>query len=428
MEAARTLGELAKKATDPAKAAEYRNRADQLLSGLAARAQDDAQLSMTLGIAYLRAGDAAKAETYLRRAAEMNESDPEARLQYAKALSAQGKTADAIRRLEEAQKLAPERNDIALELAKTYEQANRPEQAIAAYEKLLALPDVAIIVRVKAGRYFAQHGMIEKAAAQAGPILAAEPENPGGLYLQAEGLIAAGKPEEAAPLLTRATDADPDAQYLDALGRALEARLVKSGDTKYIEGARFAYERAAKADPTLFHAWLGQGKMLVANKDWDAAIKVLLEANKLDKSDAATMYYTGVAYHGLRNSGEQYQKAAVQWLAAALKASKELGLAERAEAWFKLGELHRMLNKSGDAGRAVQAWENATRLGEELEKQGTSPTWLTETYYELGDLYSQLGSPAQQARAWHRYVDRKPKPGVRLTTAEQALATSLKQF
>ena len=55
-----------------------------------------------------------------------------------------------------------------------------------------------------------------------------------------------------------------------------------------------------------------------------AAIKVLLEANKLDKGDATTMYYTGLAYHGLRNSGEQYQKAAVQWLAAALKAFLEV--------------------------------------------------------------------------------------------------------
>ncbi len=427
MAAVTTLGELAKQAADPAKAAEYRTRADELLSALATRAQDDAQLAATLGIAYMQAGDAVKGETWLRRAVAMNEADPDVRLQHAKALTAIGKADEAVGELEAAQKLDATRTDIALELAKTFQQANRTEQAVAAYDKLLALPDVPIIVRVNAGRYFALHGMVEKAAAQAQPILEAEPENAGGLYLQAEGLIQAGKPEEAAALLTRATDADPDAQYLDALGRALEARLAKSGDGKYIEGARFAYERAAKADPTRFHPWLGQGKMLVANKDWDAAIKVLLEANKLDKRNAEAMYYTGVAYYGLRNS-EAYQKPGVQWLTAALQASPELPLGERAHAWYMLGDLHNMMNRSGDAGRAAHAWENATRLGEELEKQAAAPAWLTDTFYDLGDLYGKLGSPAQQARAWRRYVDRKPPENVRRTTAEQALRTSLKPY
>jgi len=425
MAAVTKLAELAKKATDPAKATEYRNRADQLLQALAERAQEDAQLSTALGIAYMQAGDPAKAETYLRRAVALKGDDAEAKLQLAKALTALAKTDEAITQLEEAQQLDPKRTDIALQLARTYQNANRHDGAIAAYDKLLALPDVPVVVRVDAGRYFARRNMIDKAAAQAEPILSAEPENAGGLYLKAEGLLEADKPDEAAPTLIKATDIDPDALYLDALGRAQEARWKKSNDTKYIESARFAYERASKADPKMFHAWVGQGKMLVELKSYDAAVVALKAASELDKTNAEVMFYMGRAYYGLRNSKPDYKKVSAQWLESSLKGSNANDVGTRAESYNMLGDLYEDMNKPQDN---LRAWENATRLGEEIEKQtGKAPAWLTETYYDLGDLYLKLNNCGAQKRAWQRYQDRSTnKTTVRFKTVQQALLTSLK--
>ncbi len=425
MAAVTKLGSLAKKEADPAKAAAYRARADELLSKIADRAQEDAQLSTAIGIAYLGAGDPAKAETYLRRAVALKSDDVEAKLQLAKVENVLGKPDDAIAQLKEAQGLDGKRTDVALELAKTYQLSNRHDEAIAAYDKLLALPDVPIIVRVNAGRYYAKRGMIDRAAAQAVPVLAAEPENPGGLYLSAEGLLKAGKPEEASPLLVKATDVDPDAQYLDALGRALEARLAKSEDTKFIESARFAYERASKADPTMFHPWLGQGRMIVARRDWTPALAPLIEANKLDKTNAEAMYFLGVAYFGLRAKPEA-RKVAAEWLDAALKGQPTLDLEQRANGAWMLGTLNNDLNKGANA---AAAWDHALKLGEELEKQtGKTPPWLTETYYELGDLYDKMASYSNEKRMFERYIARNPKPGQRLDSAKQALLTKLKTF
>ena len=424
MEAVRTLSELARKEADPAKAKQLRDRADQLLSAIAARAQEDAQLSATLGIAYLQAGDPAKAEVFLRRSVAMKEDDPDARLQLARAFNAQQKTDDALAQLTAAQQLDGTRIDIALELARTYQSAGRHDEAIAAYDKLLGAEDVPSVVRVKAGRYFAERGLVDKAAAQAEPILAAEPENPGGLYLKAEGLLQADKPEEAAPILVKASDLDPDAQYLDALGRALEGQLRKSKDTKYIEGARFAYERASKADPTMFHPWLGQGRMLVARRDWEPAINALQQASSLNKDHPEVRYYMGVAYHGLR-ANPKYRGAAAGWLESALKARPELDIALRAEAAYMLGQLYADLNKLADQARSLAT---ATRLGEDIEKQtGVAPPWLTESYYDLGDCYYKQGNPSAQKRAFQRFVDRKPQDSVRLKRALHDLATTLQR-
>ena len=421
MKAAEALSRLSAK--DPAKAAEYKARTDELLTPLVERARDDAQLSQSLGTAYLLAGDPVKAENLLRRAVEMRGEDPESHLQYAKALRVLNRVDDAIAQLDAALKLDAKRIDIALELARTYQAAGRDNDAVATYDKLLAMPDVTNVVRANAGRFFAKKGLIDKAAALAAPILASEPDNPSGLYLRAEGSIKAGKFAEARSDLTKATDAEPDnAQYLEALGRAFEGSVKE--DTKYIEGARSAYERAAKADPKLLNAHVGQGRMLVARKDWNAALLPLIEANKLEKNSSEIAYYMGLAYHGLRNE-EKYRRVAVQWLEGSLKSSPPLALEQRADASFRLGQLYVDLNRASEAARA---FDNATRLGEQMEKNGKAPEWLTETWYDLGDLYDRLNNPREQKRAFSMYVKKNPKDAVRLSTANHALATKLQRY
>jgi tetratricopeptide (TPR) repeat protein len=426
MAAVTKLSALAKKETDPAKADALHKRADDLLSALADRAKEDGELSLTLGIAYLQAGDAVKAEDSLRRATTLREKDPEAKLQLAKALSALGRVDEAIAQLQEALAIDPKRQDVALELARTYQLNGKDAEAEAAYDKLLADPVVPLVVRSNAGRWFATKGKREKAAAQADAILAVEPDNAAGLYLKGEGLMLGNKWDEARSALTKASDSDPDAPYFDALGRAFEGSLKQSGDSKYIESARYAYERAAKTDPKLFHAQLGLGHMLVESGKWDAAIEPLKTASALDKSSSEVMYWMGLAYFGLRNQSPAHRKTAADWLESAMKGQPHLPTELRAEAYWRLGQLYVDLNKAGDDARTMEA---ATRRGEELEKNtGSGPAWLTELYYDLGDMYYKLNDKSAQKHAWQRYVDRKPKPGIHKTTAEQALLTDLQRF
>src|SRR5262249_18083621 len=154
----------------------------------------------------------------LRRAVEMRGNDIEARLELAKAQARLSRTDDALDQLHAAQQLDPTRSDIGLEIARTLEAAKRDDAAEEAYGKLLADKNISVQSRVHAGRFFARRQNYKKAAEQGDPILFVEPDNPAGHYLKGEGLILAGKLDDARKELAIAVDADPDPQYLDAQG------------------------------------------------------------------------------------------------------------------------------------------------------------------------------------------------------------------
>jgi tetratricopeptide (TPR) repeat protein len=422
MAAVEKLGVLAKKAIDAKddkRAAGYRERADKLLSSLAERAQDDAMLSMTLGVAYLQAGDPSKAEGLLRRATEMRVTDVEPKIELAKALSRQGKTDESLEQLRKAFSLEPTRLDLVLELARTYEQAGRDDEAGKAYESLLQNKDATVPARVHAGRFFAKHGDIKRAAEQGDIILAAEPDNAAGHYLKGEGLLAAGptRLDDARKELALAVDADPEAQYLDAQGRAAEKTVELNGEIKFYDLALRAYSRATDNDPKQFNSWAGQGRVHVARKEWDLAAKPLAEANKLNPKDPDVMFNLGLTAAKL--GGDANKRAAVAWLV------KSSLIKPQAETSHQLGMLYDDLNQ---VAFAVKAWDSATKLAAEVEKQTGKPVeWLTEAYYQLGnDIEITHTDCHGQRDAWEHYVSRNPKPGARLDGARRALATSLK--
>ncbi len=413
MAAVEKLGALAKKADDnkdPKKAEAYRTRADQLLSALADRAQDDPQLAMTLGVAYLAAGDATKAEALLRRATEMRANDVEAKLELAKALGKLGRSDDAIEQLRGALAIDGNRSDVALELARAFEAAGHDGDAIDAYSKLLAAKDVDVQVRVHAGRFFAKQREIAKAAVQAEPILAADPSNAAGHYLRAEGLLAGGKLDDARKEAAEAVDADPDPQYLDAQGRIAEASAAATGDGKYVDLALRAYARTVETDPKQLNAQQGLGRLYVQRKEFDKAVPPLLAASHLDEKNTEVMYELGVAYQAV-----QQKPTAILWLAAAVKSGDH-----RAEIQWRLAELYFDVNRLREC---LQAYTEATRLGTEEEKQGGKKLdWLTDAWYRLGDL-QQSSNEAGTRHAWEMYVGRNPEPGVRLNAAKYWLKT-----
>jgi predicted Zn-dependent protease len=416
MAAVEKLGDLAKKASDPAKADKYRGQADELLSALATRAQEDPELSLALGAAYLQAGDPGKAEGFLRRATEMRGNDIQAKVELAKALSRLEKHDDAIAQLKAAVALDQSRADIALELARAYEAAKQDDDAHKAYDALVANKDAAVAARAYAGKFYARKGEIKKAAEQGDAILIAEPENPAGHYLKGEGLLAAGSArwDDARKELAIAVEADPDPQYLDAQGRIAEA-LAATGESKYMDLALRAYGKATEADPQLFNSWAGQGRVYVARKEWNDAVKPLQEAIKLHSDDPDVMFALGLCAEKL-----QQKKVAVEWFVKS-------GLKKpAAETSHHLGQLYVDLNA---VKFAVQAFEASTRLGEEQEKQtGKQIEWLTEDYYSLGEWAYSLRDYRTTKRAYERYRDRHPPVNEHLNEVNRLLNGELKSY
>ncbi len=407
------LADKATEAKDLPKAAALRARAEQLLASLAGNAEKDPQLALTLGMAYLQAGDAGKAAPWLQRVVEARPKDVDGHYQLAKALSKLGKSEEAIKELQGAIDLDPTRTEIGLELARTYEAASRDPEAGTLYGKLLdASKDPSIELRARAGRFFARTGQLDKAAEQGAKILAIEPTHPAGQYLKAEGLLAADRIDEARKLFAQAVDSDRDPQYLDGQGRAAEAAAIKQNDSRAQDAALRAYMAAVELDPKLFNSLAGQGRLYVLRNEAAKAVPPLLAAYNL-RHDADVAYNIGRSYKDLLQNA-----AAIQWLQESIK------LRPNADASWALGQLYVDANQGRQAAAAITT---ATELALKDEKAtGKLNPWLAEAYYRLGRVQKDEHNDAAARTAWERYVERNPPPSAQLDDVRQALATSLK--
>ncbi|MGN6104463.1 MAG: hypothetical protein ACTHU0_05110, partial [Kofleriaceae bacterium] len=216
-------------------------------------------------------------------------------------------------------------------------------------------------------------------------------------------------------LFRQAVDADRDPQYLDAQGRAAEAQLRATGDTKFQDVALRAYLAAAELAPNLANPLVGQGRLYVARREAAKAVPPLLAASKLRPESAEVAQLIGLSYKEL-----QERKVAIEWLARAYR------LAPDAETAWSLGQLYTEANQPA---LAIDALANATRLALEAEKRGERETpWLTEALYQLGRVSYDAHQEAGAKAAWEKFVARNPKPGAKLDEVRRELATTLQRY
>jgi tetratricopeptide (TPR) repeat protein len=411
------MADKAATANDAARASELRKKADELLGGLAETAEKDPNLALTLGMAYLQANDPVKAESWLRKAVEKSPTNVDAHYQLAKALARQAKDDGAIASLRTAIELDPTRTEIGLELARTYEEAKRTQDAEKLYEKLLAAKEPTIELRARAGRFFAKVGSIDKAAEQGAEILKVQDDNPAGLYLKGEGLLKANKTDAARKVLALASDVDPEAQYLDGRGRAAEALARDSGNTAYQDEAIRAYDAAAKKDPTIFSAWRGLGALYVLRKEDRKAIEPLQKAWALQET-AEVARLMGTA---LKNVGNQPKNAA-GWL------EKSNQMEDNKDTSWQLGQLYTDPGVNSPKG-AIAAVDKAIRLAdEETKKSGApAPTWYPDALYMLGDLNFGQNNWKAAKTAWTKWLGLNPKATkAKIDYVKQQLNTTLR--
>ena len=396
--AATLLGRLADEA-DRAKQADQartlREQADQRLATIAAGAESDANVAITLGVAYLSAGAPDQAERWLRGAIEKRPSAVEAHYQLAEALRRQGKQDEAVATLVKAFELDPTRIDLGVELARGFEAARRDADAAGLYKRLLASKDVTADVRARAGRFFARTGDITAARQQGELLLAANPEDAVGLFLKAEGLLADGRPVEARRLMQEAVLADPDAQIFDGLGRAAEAYAAQNGDTAMRDEALRAYAQASERDPTMPNPWLGAGRLHLARAEYEKALVAYEQALKLAPRNPDIPYGIGIAYAELEDAPR-----AIEWLARAV------AVQPRADAYWKLGSLYYEADRAGPAAAALT---QATQLAIRDEREhGVTVPWLTDALWLLGTVQQVLRNDRATLAAWEAYLARNP--------------------
>ena len=137
-----------------------------VLEPIKARAAKDPSIAVSLGVAYLGAGDPVTAEQAFRSALAQRANDVEAKYQLGAALLAQKRADEGLAAIKAAYNTDRTREDIGVALAVAYEERKRFEDAEALYESLLKSAEPTLNVKARAGRYFARYG-IDRARDQA---------------------------------------------------------------------------------------------------------------------------------------------------------------------------------------------------------------------------------------------------------------------
>jgi predicted Zn finger-like uncharacterized protein len=375
-----------------------------------------AVIDNAFGEAYLKTGDAPKAEERFRAALAKNPNLHLARFNLGAALEKAGRLDQAEKEYanlaEKAQRFPglPERQ------ARLYLKMGRVEQALQAFDQALRMERPPVALRLAAGEAFVENGARNPcfappaAASQSASAPAAAPpappptppqpcfelartavdsvlnedgRNAPANNLMGRAMAGLGKPDEGLTFARRAVALDPKrAEYHLHVGEILE-QLGRP------DQALQELDLAVGGAPTLAGAYIVRGRILVKRRQFREALVELGKAVQRDKGNAAAYRFMGEAFSGLR----QLPQAIEAYQNAVRRAPHD------AEAQYKLAEAYADAERRGPA---VDAFRKALQLG------GDKVAWAAEAHRRLGFIHKEGGARGQATAEFKRYLELKP--------------------
>lgn len=273
--------------------------------------------------ALLARGSLDEAEACLQRAATQPHLAPEAYYVWAQLKDRRGDALGAVELRRRACEMAVDRADWWLELGLSLQALGHTDDAIAAYNRALAVDGRFARARAALATTLAARGDQKAAEAEFRQALRAAPDLDPARQGLASLLLAQGRGYEALALVQEGLATRTTAPaLLGCLGTVYEALGENAR-------ALAAYEAQAKAAPRDPQAWLSLGRMALTRRDQNRAISAYRKAAGLKGAPAAA--FTGLAWalSERRPSLPQAAKAADQ----ALKLDPTNASAQAARAW-----------------------------------------------------------------------------------------------
>jgi tetratricopeptide (TPR) repeat protein len=350
-----------------------------VLEPVKSAARQDPALAVSLGVAYLDTGEPVQAEEAFRMALDRRPGDVEAQYQLGIALFAQKKHDDAIDALRTAYAANESREDIGLRLARSYEQLELDKEADDLYVKLLSSRAPSINARSRAGRFYARIGNIPQAASLGELILQEQDRHPTGLYLIGEKLFAAGEFKDAQRNFRDAVRLDPQAQFLEALGRSSEKLAL-------LEDALLDYGKAIEAEPKYLRPRLGRARIRLIRREFSEALKEYQAAQSLQPENPIIWAGIGMCQNEMRDHDQ-----AVESLRKAISLKSV-----DPKVPYYLGRSYYDLDKPKEA---AAAFNSAT------SKATGDEDWISEAYRLQGYANRSAKNSAGAIKAWKAYLD-----------------------
>jgi protein O-GlcNAc transferase len=333
------------------------SEANAKMSAAIAENPQNAELHDEFGRVYEQQHDLPKAEEQFAEAIRLKVNFAAAHLHLGLAMRAAG-DANALSELEKARELAPQNEQITLELAKSLTLAGKDGQAIPLLQHSLELAPKSNALAYQLGIAYQNTGRAKDALSLLRRAAAAEPRNSEVLTNLGLALCQAQQAKDAVPVLQKAIALAP--KNLSAR-QNLAAAYVSLGQHDDAIATLRAALKLAPNDPRL-HYNLGVAFKMQDNAS--QAIPELQAAERLDPSQPEAPYALGMLY-----SQTGHMEEAAQELTASLKLRPQNG-----EGWSTLGTVYNTLGKYPEAASALR--EAIRQLPEQADPHLTLATVL----------------------------------------------------
>jgi protein O-GlcNAc transferase len=299
----------------------------------------DAGLHDDLGSVLAQQKNWPEAAQQFTKALELEPSLARAHLHLGAALDAQG--LDGSDQFEQAAQLAPNDPSIALETGKALAMAGHDEQAMAQFQRVLALhpPDnVGTQAMYEQALALQRTNHVQEATDLLRKVVAAQPENAGALINLGMALSQAQQNKEAVPVLERAITLKPNAPVAH---QDLASAYVQLNQ---LDDAARELRAAIKLAPDSSQLHYDLGLALKMQDHADDAIPEFAAAERLDPASPEAPYALGTLY---------MQTAHYPEAAREIKRSLDLR-PTNGEGWATLGSVYSKLDRLPEAADALQ--------------------------------------------------------------------------